>query len=148
LRIAIDCLPAETRRAMLDGIRTNPIVVGAYTDNRGGICPMLAAHRNGGRTTFLQFARSWDAFSRSKRVRRATERELTILDELLESSLLSEEEAVDLGAAIAEHEAARRRREASDEVPEIVARRLKPAKPRPGDYERAYERLSDELARL
>ena len=33
LRTAIDCLPAETRRAMLDGIRTSPIVVGAYTDN-------------------------------------------------------------------------------------------------------------------
>jgi hypothetical protein len=45
LRTAIDCLPAETRRAMLDGIRTSPIVVGAYTDNRGGVCPMLAAQR-------------------------------------------------------------------------------------------------------
>src|SRR3954447_8373547 len=50
LRTAIDCLPAETRRAMLEGIAANTIVAGAYTDGRGGICPMLAAHRHGGRT--------------------------------------------------------------------------------------------------
>jgi hypothetical protein len=147
LRIAIDCLPAETRRAMLDGIRTNPIIVGGYTDNRGGICPMLAAHRNGGRTTFLTFARSWDAFSHTKRIRRATHRELAILDELLETSLLEEEAAVDLAAAIADHKAVKQRRE-TQEFPEITARRLKPGKLRLDDYERAYERLNEELARL
>ena len=38
---------------MLEGVRANTIVVGAYTDGNGGICPMLAAHRNGGRTSFL-----------------------------------------------------------------------------------------------
>jgi hypothetical protein len=42
---------------MLDGIRSSPIVVGAYTDGRGGVCPMLAAHRRGGRTSFVSFAR-------------------------------------------------------------------------------------------
>ena len=35
---------------MLDGIEANHIIVGAYTDRHGGVCPMLAAHRNGGRT--------------------------------------------------------------------------------------------------
>jgi hypothetical protein len=125
---------------MLEGIRTNPIVVGAYTDSRGGICPMLAAHRNGGRTTFLSFARSWDAFSATKRVRRATERELAILEDLLETSLLKDEQAVDLGAAIAEHEEAKRRRETS-EFGEIQARRLRPGKLKLSDYERAYDRL-------
>jgi hypothetical protein len=55
---------------MLDGVRANTIVVGAYTDGRGGICPMLAAHRNGGRTSFLSFARAWDAFARADSVRR------------------------------------------------------------------------------
>src|ERR671936_299224 len=49
LRIAIDCLPLQTRKAMLEGIEANRIIVGAYTDRQGGVCPMLAAHRDGGR---------------------------------------------------------------------------------------------------
>jgi hypothetical protein len=32
---------------MLEGIEANRIIVGAYSDRQGGICPMLAAHRNG-----------------------------------------------------------------------------------------------------
>jgi len=91
---------------MLDGIRANEIVVGAYTDGRGGICPMLAAHRRGGRTSFVSFARAWDAFARSDRVRRATARELRTLEHLLVASLAEEAPATDLGAAIAEHRAA------------------------------------------
>jgi hypothetical protein len=87
LQTAIDCLPVRTRRAMLDGIRAEEIVVGAYTDSRGGICPMLAAHRRGGRTTFVSFARAWDAFARTKRVRGATARELRVLENLLVASL-------------------------------------------------------------
>src|SRR6266540_6280346 len=83
LRTAIDCLPADTRRSMLDGIREHPIVAGAYTDGAGGICPMLAAHRHGGRTSFLPFARAWDAFTRASRVRRVTPRELRVLVGLL-----------------------------------------------------------------
>lgn len=110
LRNAIDCLPVETRRAMLEGIRTNPIIVGAYTDSRGGICPMLAAHRQGARHDHLPFARSWDALSRSRRVRRATRRELGILEDLLVASLDHADPDVDLGAAIREHQEARRRR--------------------------------------
>jgi hypothetical protein len=103
LGTAIECLPRPTREAMLEGIRTRPIIAGAYTDNRGGICPMLAAHRGGGRTSLLSFARSWDAFARAKRVRRATRRELRVLEDLLVASLAHD---VDLGAAIAEHRAA------------------------------------------
>src|ERR1700754_2235227 len=75
LERAIRSLPEPTRVAMLEGIREHPIVCGAYTDDRGGICPMLAAHRHGGRVTLLAFARSWDAFTRAKRTRRATQRE-------------------------------------------------------------------------
>ena len=46
---------------MLRGIATNRIIVGAYVDrSSGGICPMLAAHRNGGRTDVAAFARAWD----------------------------------------------------------------------------------------
>jgi hypothetical protein len=102
-RLAWQAKPVSTRAAMLEGIRTRPIVAGAYTDNRGGVCPMLAAHRCGGRTSLLSFARSWDAFARAKRVRRGTRRELRVLDDLLVASLASD---VDLGAAIAEHRAA------------------------------------------
>ena len=117
LRTAIDCLPARTREAMLEGIRSSPIVVGAYTDGSGGICPMLAAHRHGGRTSFVSFARAWDEFARTKTIRRATEREVRTLENLLVASL-ADEEKTDLGAAIAEY----RRRS----FPEIIARRLKP----------------------
>ena len=57
---------------MLEGIRANEIIVGAYSDRDGGVCPMLAAHRCGGRTSFISFARAWDAFAGVKRARRAT----------------------------------------------------------------------------
>jgi hypothetical protein len=118
LRTAIDCLPAHTREAMLEGIRSSPIVVGAYTDSRGGICPMLAAHRHGGRTSFVSFARAWDAFARTKTIRRATERELRTLENLLVASLAAEAET-DLGAAIADYRRS---------VGGILARRLKPGR--------------------
>jgi hypothetical protein len=109
LRVAIDCLPRPTRIAMLEGIRNNPIIAGAYTDP-GGICPMLAAHRAGGRTSAISFARAWDRFAfRGARVtgpRRATARELLVLRSHLEASLLAEEAPdLDLAAAIASHRA-------------------------------------------
>ena len=63
LRNAIDCLPLRTREAMLDGIGAGRIIVGAYTDRQGGVCPMLAAHRNGGRTSLASFARAWDRYT-------------------------------------------------------------------------------------
>jgi hypothetical protein len=102
LERAIDCLPVATRRAMLDGIRSQPIVAGAYTDGRGGVCPMLAAHRRGGRTTHLAFARAWDGFARARTVRRATPRELRTLEDLLIASLERDGDT-DFATAIAEH---------------------------------------------
>ena len=44
LRLTIDCLPLRTRIAMLEGVRSNDIIVGAYADRAGGVCPALAAH--------------------------------------------------------------------------------------------------------
>lgn len=103
LRRTVECLPRHTREAMLEGIRAHPIVVGAYTDRDGGVCPMLAAHRHGGRTDFLAFSRAWDRFARvTGRPRRATEREVRVLASHLEASLLADE-GVDLGRALAEH---------------------------------------------
>jgi hypothetical protein len=88
LRIAVDRLPQHTKEAMLRGIAANRIVVGAYADPRsGGVCPMLAAHRNGGRTSVASFARAWDEYTGAKRPRRATRREVNALRVLLERSL-------------------------------------------------------------
>jgi hypothetical protein len=91
LRIAIDCLPLQTRRAMLEGIGSNQIIVGAYTDRKGGVCPMLAAHRNGGRTSYISVARAWDRYTGAKRPRPATQRELNALRAMLEASIALDE---------------------------------------------------------
>jgi hypothetical protein len=92
LRIAIDCLPLQTRKAMLEGIEANRIIVGAYTDRQGGVCPMLAAHRNGGRTSRASFARAWDRYTRARgRPRPATDREINTLRVMLEASITLDE---------------------------------------------------------
>ena len=114
LRRAIDCLPDRTKVAMLEGIDANTIIVGAYTDRRGGVCPMLAAHRHGGRTDLLAFAHAWDRFCNAKRPRRADERELGVLRAHLEASTLDMTGSGDLGAAIADHQAAARERKARE----------------------------------
>ena len=126
LRLTIDCMPASTRQAMLDGVRGGErIIVGAYVDRDGGVCPMLAAHRHGGRTDLLSFARSWDRFTRAgRRARRATRREVDILVGQLQASLTSDA-GLDLEHAIEEHrELVRRERaRAADPTGEIVVRR-------------------------
>jgi hypothetical protein len=140
LRRAIDCLPAATREAMLAGIAANQrIIVGAYTDREGGICPMLAAHRRGGRTDFLAFARAWDRFTGAGRSpRRASRRELRALIAQLEASLL-EDAAPELDHAIREHREllAHRRRALGaalseiDRPGEILVRRARRSARRP-----------------
>jgi hypothetical protein len=91
LRIAIDCLPLQTRKAMLEGVAANRIIVGAYTDRAGGVCPMLAAHRNGGRTSLASFARAWDSYTGARRARPASDRELHTLTAMLEASIALDE---------------------------------------------------------
>jgi hypothetical protein len=119
---------------MLRGIEDNEIIAGAYTTG-DGICPMLAAHRQGGRTSLISFAHAWDrfAFSGSRVIepRPATARELLVLRSHLEASLLDEDApTVDLGAAIEEHR-------------ELVSRHDQAARPRrrprPGDRDRSRE---------
>jgi hypothetical protein len=96
---------------------------------------MLAAHRCGGRTDFLSFAKSWDRFARSKGgARRANERELRILMAQLEGSLASAT-GLELDTAIKEHRKLMSRRvlsgirrrlpDAADPSAEIQARRLR-----------------------
>ena len=84
-------MPFETREAMLDAVQSNSIIVGAYTGPGGGMCPMLAAHRNGGRTSFASFARAWDRYTGAvEGARPAIERELRTLIAMLESSIALE----------------------------------------------------------
>ena len=136
LRHAIDALPLKTRVAMLEGIRHNEIILGAYSSTDGGICPMLAAHRSGGRTNAEGFATTWDRFGgiHGRRARRATERERLILTTHLEMSLLADSEpAPDLALALAEHR-------------RLVARRERAASPR-HDHDRAARRERARAAR-
>jgi hypothetical protein len=170
LRVAIECLPRATRIAMLEGIEANEIIVGAYA-NGNGVCPMLAAHRAGGRTSFISFAKAWDRFAfqgvRVQRARRATERELLILRTHLRASLLDDEgPAPDLAAAMAEHReliTRRQERTRGAQTSPAGAQATRPGDPdrsrelraRPGwawtrivrrydDYERALARLEAE----
>ena len=129
---------------MLEGVRADTIVVGAYTDGDGGICPMLAAHRHGGRTSFLSFARAWDGFAHADKVRRATPRELRVLEGLLLRSLEEVPDgSTDLGAAIAEHRASL----ACRRTPEIIARRLKRGRFGPPADRDGQRALAGEAAR-
>ena len=148
--MAVQCLPRITRVAMLEGLRSNEIIVGAYSRD-GGICPMLAAHRNGGRTSMISFARAWDRFAlgdaRRAGARRATPRELRVLITMLEASLLDDElPGTELAAAIASHKRLIARREAAGASEEHAstgtgARRARAhaGTPRAGDAHRGAE---------
>lgn len=115
LRFAVEVLPRRTREAMLRGIERNRIIAGGYVDNSsGGVCPMLAAHRNGGRTTESTcFARAWDGFTGAKRPRLATKHEVHTLASYLELSLLREEQQETSVAALAKQIRAERERVAA-----------------------------------
>ena len=132
LRAVTQRLPRHTREAMLRGLEANQIIVGAYTDRDGGVCPMLAAHRDGGRTDFASFARAWDEFTGAgRRSRRATRRELGVLRSYLEISLLADEDGDQPGLTAPKRPRDRfrvrdlrkhRRRATPDRVPEAPER--------------------------
>lgn len=117
LRSAVDAMPRATREAMLRGIDGNTIVVGAYTDrDSGGICLMLAAHRNGGRTNLASFARSWDRYTDARRPRLATTREVRTLRSLLELSLVAEDAPTESLAVLAKQIRAESERSSATET--------------------------------
>src|SRR3954451_1629041 len=87
LRAAVDMLPIETKQAMLVTLEDETIVTGAYTHD-GGVCPMLGAHRRGGRTDRESFAHAWDRYTGADKGRVASEREVRTLRCMLEASLL------------------------------------------------------------
>jgi hypothetical protein len=134
---------------MLDGIEANDIIVGAYTDRRGGVCPMLAAHRHGGRTSLASFARAWDRYTGArKRPRPATERELNTLRAMLEASLIYGGES-ELGVAAAEYREGRRQKAETKKVDTGETSRLKELRNRPGwAWLRVFRRYDDFQAAL
>jgi hypothetical protein len=150
LRQAIDGLPRDTRVAMLEGIRRNDIIVGAYTEHFG-ICPMLAAYRAGGRAGCISFAKAWDSFAfrgaRRRLARRATRRELLVLVSHLEASLLDEGGTVsDLSTAIAHHEELLRARPGPDRPRD--ANRIPRVQTRPGSVRVRVTQRHDENEKI
>ena len=70
LRFAVEaCRAAPGRRCCAASTPTRSSSAPTSTAT-GGICPMLAAHRNGGRTSLASFARAWDRYTGAKRPRR------------------------------------------------------------------------------
>jgi hypothetical protein len=131
---------------MIDGIGSGPIIVGAYVDGSGGVCPMLAAHRRGGRTSLASFARSWDRYTEARSARRATQRELRTLRAMLEASLWYEPDEGDLAQATAELRARGVEREADPKVRRDTGERdrTRELRLRPGwSWLRVFRRLDD-----
>ena len=117
LRRSIDVLPERTRRAMLHGLGNNTVITGAFAASGQGACPMMVAHREGGRTSCCTFPEAWDRFTGvygRHIVREATPYEVQILCEEIEASLVPLPKVNPLADAIAEHQAmvAARRHEA------------------------------------
>ncbi len=130
LRAEIDRLPLATRQAMLEGIQTNSIIVGADGDPRGGVCPIYAISSPPSRRVGRPFAQAWDAYAGARMPRPASERELHILRSMLETSIEMENApTAAFDAAIAEHKAAQARSQAASSARR--ARRPTAEKPAP-----------------
>jgi hypothetical protein len=89
LQRAVERLPVESRRAMLQGLGEDPIIAGAYSVGPAR-CPGFAAYRRGARTGYSEFARAWDRYARGRGVRRARGDDVATLVALLRASLAAE----------------------------------------------------------
>ncbi len=87
LNQAVHALPLSTRQAMLAALDAEDLIAGGYTDGRGHVCPILAAHRRGARHHARGFPAAWDRFTQARRPRPATIRELEVLEALLQESI-------------------------------------------------------------
>jgi hypothetical protein len=141
---------------MLGALDANRIIVGAYVDRQGGVCPMLAAHRNGGRTSLASFAKAWDRYTHAGRgPRPATEREVRTLTVMLEASIALDDGTTPLSEAAAEHRATKATRAAKpdtgerDRTSELRKRHgwawMRPVR-RLDEYERAMQELEEHAA--
>ena len=107
LRQSIDTLPERTRAAMLAGLGNNTVITGAFTDG-SGVCPMLAAHREGVRTRCMGFPEAWDRFTgvHGRGIcRPATQYEVLQLRMQIEESLAAPRTTSGFAEAIAAHQA-------------------------------------------
>jgi len=93
LREAVDRLPPQSRRAMLQGLGEGPIIAGAYQVGPAR-CPGLAAYRHGARTGYTEFAKAWDRYVRGRGVRRAREDDISTLITMLRTGLPRDPEPV------------------------------------------------------
>jgi hypothetical protein len=92
---------------MLVGLDNNTVITGAFA-GADGACPMLAAHRAGGRTSVCSFPEAWDSFTGVAGrhiIRPATDYEVLILRREIEASLEPSGPTF-FAEAIAEHQAA------------------------------------------
>lgn len=141
-------MPQGTRAAMLEAVENDSIIVGAYTDSDGGMCPMLAAHRNGGRTNLASFAHAWDGYTKARKPRPATERELRTLKTMLEESIVlgDELDTSDFKQVIAEHKAAKASRPSrSRELFELEAGALGLVVARPKELDLGHDAVGGRL---
>jgi hypothetical protein len=132
---------------MLEGIKTNPVMVGADGDPRGGVCPIYAASNAPSKRIGRPFARAWDRYAGAWLPRRASERELGTLRSMLETSIEREAESevpeVSLRAGIVAHKASRARSQAASRAREAQRPAPRPdsTAPRPdtGEQDRTGE---------
>jgi hypothetical protein len=89
LQHAVEGLPVESRRAMLEGLGDGPIIAGAYSVGAAR-CPGLAAYRHGARTGYSDFARAWDRYAHGRGVRRVRNDDLSTLVTMLRASVAAE----------------------------------------------------------
>lgn len=97
---AIEELSVTTRAAMLQAVRcpATRLIAGSYVAPGGGICPLLAAHRRGGRphdgsTGVSAFADVWDRYTGASTAepRPIEQAERQMLEGLLVASLAREQ---------------------------------------------------------
>jgi hypothetical protein len=155
LRATVDRLPLATRQAMIEAIETEPIIVGADGNPRGGACPLYAIASPPSKQIGAPFARAWDRFAGARLARPASERELRTLRAILETSIGSETGSsttgsstesppvVSLNAAIAAHKASQERSRVVSSVTETrsPAKRTRNPAPRAdtGEQDRTAE---------
>lgn len=143
---AIEQLAVATRAAMLEAVRcpATRLIAGGYVAPGGRVCPLLAAHRRGGRTNgesadVSNFADVWDRFTGTPTgaPRPIEPAERRVLDGLLVASLTRERRRRE---AIERRE--RREREAREAVVKVRTGRsatLEALLGAPGDRSRAQE---------
>jgi len=151
LRAAIDRLPLSTRRAMLEGIQTDSIIVGADGNARGGVCPLLATPAPPPKRIGRPFARAWDRYAGARLSRPASERELRTLRSMLEASIERATEpevpAVSLREAIAAHKVSQARTRALAAVEEESRPSAGEKRARPPRRDSGERNRTGELAR-